>query len=125
MPSGKKRKKAPRKQAGFEWKDTGEGERPLREDEDAEDDEEGEGAGRPQDEAVVELDGDEEEAARKLAALQINDERREQVANLRAKSLLRRAKANTALDGWSNLASAEQGKFRSRSSSSSWQPNAH
>ena len=60
---------------------------------------------------VVELDGDEEEAARNFATLKLNDERREQVNNLRAKSWLRRARANFELGGWSNLASAEEGKL--------------
>jgi hypothetical protein len=64
--------------------------------------EEAEGAGR-----VVELDSEDEAAEQALATLRIDDKRKEQIKSLRAKSLMRRAKANLQRGGWSNLASAE------------------
>ena len=60
--------------------------------------------------AVVELEAsDEEEVARELQALTLSDERRAQVASLRTKVLLRRAKANAEQGGWGNLTAAEEG----------------
>ncbi|MCJ1447091.1 MAG: hypothetical protein MMC23_007600 [Stictis urceolatum] len=57
---------------------------------------------------IVELDDDEEEAERALAKLKLSDERREQVRTLRAKSLMRRARANAEQGGWATLAAAEE-----------------
>jgi hypothetical protein len=59
--------------------------------------------------AVVELDDDDEEAERALAALKLSDERKEQIRSLRAKSLMRRARANNEQGGWATLAAAEEG----------------
>ena len=109
---GAKDGKGKSKQAEFKWKDTGEGERVRDGDGELDDDDED---GKEEEDAeqdgsgIVELEGSEEEAAHKLAALQLNDERREQVANLRAKSLLRRARANVAMGGWGSLQSALEG----------------
>ena len=107
VPSGRKPKKRKTQQAGFQWRDTGEGERgpEVRDDQGVEQEEEDESTGN----AVVELEGDDEEAAQKLEALKLDDERKEQVTNLRAKSLLRRAKANVEQGGWGDLTSAEEG----------------
>ena len=63
---------------------------------------------------VVELEGDEREAEERLEELKERDERRERVAKLRAKLLMRRARANTELGGWANLAAAETGKLASQ-----------
>jgi tetratricopeptide (TPR) repeat protein len=56
---------------------------------------------------VIELPDDDDEGAEALAALQLSDERRSQVRSLRAKSLMRRARANVELGGWAALAAAE------------------
>jgi tetratricopeptide (TPR) repeat protein len=57
---------------------------------------------------VVELPDDDDDGAKALAALQLSAERRSQVRSLRAKSLMRRARANVELGGWAALAAAEQ-----------------
>ncbi|CAF9903355.1 MAG: hypothetical protein GOMPHAMPRED_000206 [Gomphillus americanus] len=54
--------------------------------------------------SVVEIEGDVEE---RLADLRMNDERQDKIEGLRAKSLLRRAKASVGQGGWSQLAAAE------------------
>ena len=59
---------------------------------------------------MVEIEGDEEEAERALAELKMSDERKEDFRRIRAKSLLRRAKAKVELGGWGNLAGAEEGR---------------
>ena len=58
--------------------------------------------------SVVEIEGDIEE---RLADLRMNDERRDKIEGLRAKSLLRRAKASVGQGGWSQLAAAETGMY--------------
>ncbi len=60
---------------------------------------------------VVEIEGDGEEAEKELATLTENDQRREDIARIRAKALLRRAKAKSELGGWGNLQGAEEGKL--------------
>ena len=57
---------------------------------------------------VVEIEGDVEE---RLADLQMNDERKAKLEGLRAKSLLRRAKASVGQGGWAQLAAAETGMY--------------
>lgn len=58
--------------------------------------------------AVVELlDDNEEDEAKQLERLEQNDKRRDDVRRIRAKALLRRARARTELDGWANLQGAE------------------
>ena len=60
-------------------------------------------------EAIVELDGDSEDAlASQLRALELDDQRRADVLRIRSKSLLRRAKARSSLTSWSDLAGAEE-----------------
>jgi hypothetical protein len=58
--------------------------------------------------AVVELLDDDEDAAEQLERLQLDDKRREDIKRIRAKALMRRARAKTELDGWANLQGAEE-----------------
>ncbi|OQE44430.1 hypothetical protein PENCOP_c002G07404 [Penicillium coprophilum] len=59
--------------------------------------------------AVVELSGDDEEAELKeLQRLQEEDEQRSKVMRLRAKVLMRRAKAKTQIGGWGSLQGAAE-----------------
>lgn len=55
---------------------------------------------------VVELD-DTQDVHSQLQKLQLSDERKEQIAKLRTKLLLRRAKGNQEQVGWSTLSAAE------------------
>ena len=59
--------------------------------------------------AVVELEGDDEDAEKELARLQISDQRRNDIQRIRSKALMRRAKARTEEAGWGNLQGAEEG----------------
>lgn len=64
---------------------------------------------KDQEDAVVEISGDNEEAEKAtLGRLQKNDERRRDVARIRAKALLRRAKAKSQQGGWASLQGAEE-----------------
>lgn len=56
--------------------------------------------------AVVEISGDDEEE--ELERLQKLDERKKNVLRIRAKALMRRAKAKMQLGGWGNLQGAEE-----------------
>lgn len=59
--------------------------------------------------AVVEISGDDEEAEQaELKRLQKNDERKRDVERIRAKALMRRAKAKSQQGGWANLQGAEE-----------------
>ncbi|RAO69518.1 uncharacterized protein BHQ10_005530 [Talaromyces amestolkiae] len=58
--------------------------------------------------AIVELPDDDEDEARQLERLQQDDKRRDDVKRIRAKALMRRARARTELDGWANLQGAEE-----------------
>ncbi|KAL1852580.1 hypothetical protein Plec18170_005711 [Paecilomyces lecythidis] len=58
--------------------------------------------------AVVELSAEDEEAEKQLDILKRNDEQKENVRRIRAKALMRRARAKTELDGWANLQGAEE-----------------
>ncbi|KAJ9243326.1 hypothetical protein DTO169E5_2908 [Paecilomyces variotii] len=58
--------------------------------------------------AVVELSGEDDEAQKQLETLKRNDEQKENVRRIRAKALMRRARARTELDGWANLQGAEE-----------------
>ena len=60
--------------------------------------------------AVVEIVGDGEEAEQELARLKMSDQRRDDILRIRAKALMRRAKAKSELGGWGNLQGAEGGK---------------
>ncbi|KAJ5611259.1 hypothetical protein N7510_007978 [Penicillium lagena] len=56
--------------------------------------------------AVVEITGDEEEGEKELQRLQELDKKRADVSRIRAKALMRRAKAKSQLGGWANLQGA-------------------
>lgn len=59
--------------------------------------------------SVVEISGDDEEAEKaELQHLQQSDERKRSVLRIRAKALMRRARAKTELGGWGNLQGAEE-----------------
>ena len=59
--------------------------------------------------AVVEITGDDEEAEQEeLKRLQKVDERKNDVMRIRAKALMRRARAKSQLSGWGNLQGAEE-----------------
>lgn len=58
--------------------------------------------------AVVELSGQDEEAEQKeLECLEEDDKRKEDIKRIRAKALMRRARARVELAGWANLQGAE------------------
>ncbi|KAL4901415.1 hypothetical protein BDW74DRAFT_187656 [Aspergillus multicolor] len=57
---------------------------------------------------VVEIDGDDGDEAEALAKLKADDERKRDVAKIRAKALMRRARAKSELGGWANLQGAEE-----------------
>jgi hypothetical protein len=58
--------------------------------------------------AVVELSGQDEEAEQKeLECLEEDDKRKEDIRRIRAKALMRRARARVELAGWANLQGAE------------------
>lgn len=65
------------------------------------------GDGQDDNPTVVELDGDEEEAEQALARLALRDQRHSDVQKIRAKALMRRARAKSELGGWGNLQGAE------------------
>ncbi|OJJ77494.1 hypothetical protein ASPBRDRAFT_36708 [Aspergillus brasiliensis CBS 101740] len=58
--------------------------------------------------AVVEITGDDEEAEEELKRLQKQDEKKRDVMRIRAKALMRRARAKMQLAGWGNLQGAEE-----------------
>ncbi|KAE8145695.1 putative tetratricopeptide repeat protein 1 [Aspergillus avenaceus] len=59
--------------------------------------------------AVVEISGDNEEAEQEeLKRLHKNDERKNDILRVRAKALMRRARAKSQLGGWGNLQGAEE-----------------
>ncbi|KAH8425291.1 uncharacterized protein LDX57_003050 [Aspergillus melleus] len=62
---------------------------------------------QPTDE-VVEITGDEEEEQKELQRLQDQDKRKQDVMRIRAKALMRRARAKSQLGGWGNLQGAEE-----------------
>ncbi|EAW06755.1 putative tetratricopeptide repeat protein 1 (TTC1) [Aspergillus clavatus NRRL 1] len=62
-----------------------------------------------QTDAVVEISGEDEEAEEEeLKRLQRMDEQRNDVMRIRAKALMRRARAKSQLGGWGNLQGAEE-----------------
>ncbi|KAL9635964.1 MAG: hypothetical protein Q9164_003140 [Protoblastenia rupestris] len=64
----------------------------------------GEGEG----DAVVEIEGDDQEAEEALKRLELSDQRKEDISRIKAKSLMRRARAKSELGGWGNLQGAEE-----------------
>ncbi|KAL6235352.1 hypothetical protein BDW75DRAFT_144110 [Aspergillus navahoensis] len=60
-------------------------------------------------EPVVEISGDDEDDEQAaLQKIKENDERKRDVARIRAKALMRRARAKSELGGWANLQGAEE-----------------
>ena len=55
------------------------------------------------------MEGDDEEVQADLAKLEISDQRKEDIRRIRAKALMRRARARSEEDGWGNLQGAEEG----------------
>lgn len=69
----------------------------------------GEGDSKNHTDGVVEISGDDEEAEQEeLKRIQKYDERRNDVARIRAKALMRRAKAKSQQGGWANLQGSEE-----------------
>lgn len=67
-----------------------------------------EGAAKEAD-PVVEIPGDDEvDEQAALQKIKENDERKRDVARIRAKALMRRARAKSELGGWANLQGAEE-----------------
>lgn len=58
--------------------------------------------------SVVEIEGDDEEVKEELAKLELSDQRKEDIRRIRAKALMRRARARSEEDGWGNLQGAEE-----------------
>ena len=64
---------------------------------------------------IVEIEAEGIEADRQLAALEISDQRREDISRIQAKALMRRARAKSEQGGWGNLQGAEEGIDKPRS----------
>lgn len=60
---------------------------------------------------VVEIEGDGAAEEEQMEKLKTSDQRRRDVERIRAKALMRRAKAKFELRGWSNLQGAEDGIY--------------
>ncbi|KAI9872855.1 MAG: hypothetical protein M1830_001121 [Pleopsidium flavum] len=58
---------------------------------------------------VVEIEGEGEDAEKELDKLKTDDKRKEDIQKIRAKALMRRAKARSEQGGWGNLQGAEEG----------------
>ena len=58
---------------------------------------------------VVEIEAEGPEAEEELAELETSDQRREDIRRIRAKALMRRARAKSEQGGWGNLQGAEEG----------------
>ena len=56
---------------------------------------------------VVEIEGEGEDVEAELKKLEISDQRKDDIQRIRAKTLMRRAKAKSELGGWGNLQGAE------------------
>ena len=61
-----------------------------------------------EDDSVVEIEGDDSDIATELKKLEISDQRKEDIQRIRAKSLMRRAKAKYESGGWGDLQGAEE-----------------
>jgi len=57
---------------------------------------------------VVEIEGEGEDAEAELKKLEISDQRKNDIQRIRAKALMRRAKAKSEVGGWANLQNAEE-----------------
>ena len=58
---------------------------------------------------MVEIEGEGDAAEQQLATLKTSDERKADIQRIRAKALMRRAKARSEQGGWGNLQGAEEG----------------
>ncbi len=59
---------------------------------------------------VVEIEGEGDDAEKELDKLKMDDKRKEDIQRIRAKALMRRAKARSEQGGWGNLQGAEEGR---------------
>lgn len=57
---------------------------------------------------VIEIDGEDSEIAAQMEKLEFSDQRRDDIQRIRAKALMRRAKAKSESGGWGNLQGAEE-----------------
>lgn len=57
---------------------------------------------------VVELEGEGEEVEAALKKLEVSDQRKDDIQRIRAKALMRRARAKSEVGGWANLQDAEE-----------------
>ena len=69
----------------------------------------GEKATEGEGDEVIEIEGEGDAAERELDRLRVDDRRKEDVQRIRAKALMRRAKARSELGGWGSLQGAEEG----------------
>ena len=58
---------------------------------------------------MVEIEGEGAEVEQQLESLKMSDERKADTQRIRAKALMRRARARSEQGGWSNLQGAEEG----------------
>lgn len=67
----------------------------------------GNGAQEGADSSVIEIEGEDSDVAAQMKKLEISDQRRDDVQRIRAKALMRRAKAKMESGGWGDLQGAE------------------
>lgn len=67
----------------------------------------GNGAAEEEIDAVIEIEGEGEDAENQLRNLELSDQRKDDIQRIRAKALMRRAKAKFEQGGWGNLQGAE------------------
>ena len=58
---------------------------------------------------MVEVEGDDDEVQEELARIEISDKRKEDISRIKAKALMRRARARSEDGGWGSLQGAEEG----------------
>ncbi len=61
------------------------------------------------DDGVVELEGEGEDADTELVKLKMSDQRKQDIRRIKAKALMRRARAKSEEGGWGNLQGADEG----------------
>lgn len=71
---------------------------------------------------VIELPDDEEDETEALKKIQDNDKRKEDIKRIRAKALMRRARARSEQGGWGNLQGALEGTILLRTLSCPFRP---
>ena len=62
---------------------------------------------------IVEIEGEGEDLQEVLEKLKLEDKRKEDIQRIKAKALMRRAKARSESGGWANLQGAEEGMYLS------------